>query len=414
MRRKLILHVGPHKTGTTYIQKYLYLNRHILLKHGWDYPRPIELNPNVDHYGHIKLGFDESQILYYLSNSKSENIIFSSENLYILDENKMHKLFEAIIDAEFEKIIIVIFVRNPIDRIYSNIKELIKEGWTYTIPEFLSIYLLNPIVRPETNYTIFLDKIKKIISENVEIIIVDYEYFSKTSLLTPLIEIMKIPVNNLILKDEFVNKSLEIEFVEILRFLNAKCKEFGVDPHGYKVFSTVREFLKFDNEFKEIIEKLQNAMVAYKEIMTIGSFIPSALENILVKKYSNAFYKNIHTSWDKFIQIEFISQEWLLNKKLLDTLDILFQKIVTSLKKKPNEIKIQSIIENDLRKIVYIKIDFIESLFTVQVSSTDILITYLPDNQEWNLLCIAPKDTTSIPLVIKYLDGSEEKIEVKI
>ena len=54
-----------------------------------------------------------------------------------------------------------------------------------------------------------------------------------------------------------------------------------------------------------------------------------------------------------------------------------------------------------------------EALFT-QTDITDILITYIPDNHDWNLICIAPKDTTSIPLVIKYLDGSEEKIEVKI
>jgi len=79
--------------------------------------------------------------------------------------------------------------------------------------------------------------------------------------------------------------------------------------------------------------------------------------------------------------------------------------------------EIRQILTLGSKKLIYIYLTVTkpasEALFT-QTDITDILITYLPDNQEWNLLCIAPKDTTSIPLVIKYLDGSEEKIEVKI
>jgi hypothetical protein len=323
--KKLILHVGPHKTGTTYIQKYLYLNRNVLFEYGWDYPEPIELEPEVGHFGHIKLGIDESQISFYLSNSKSERIIFSSENLYIIEENKMDKLFKTITDAGFEKVIVVFYARHPVKRFYSFIKELIKGGWHYTIPEFLCIYLMAPFKRESLNYTIFLDNIKRF---NPEIVIVDYEYFSKISLLTPLVEIMGIPIGSLNLKMEIVNKGIKDEFAEILRYLNLKCKAFGIFPHGYKMFNAVRKVLSSNDKLKEKINELQDVLSQYKKSITVGSFIPSALEHIFINNYSNCFYKRIHESWSKEIEISYITEEWMFNKNLLKIVDNLYKNCV--------------------------------------------------------------------------------------
>ena len=41
MRRRLILHIGPHKTGTSALQRHLALNRRALAARGVAYPRPI-------------------------------------------------------------------------------------------------------------------------------------------------------------------------------------------------------------------------------------------------------------------------------------------------------------------------------------------------------------------------------------
>jgi hypothetical protein len=79
--------------------------------------------------------------------------------------------------------------------------------------------------------------------------------------------------------------------------------------------------------------------------------------------------------------------------------------------------EIRKILTLDSEKLIYINLTVrksaSETVF-IQTDITDILITYLPKNHDYNLICIVPKDTTSIPLVIKYLDGSEEIIEVKI
>jgi hypothetical protein len=48
---KLLLHIGPQKTGSTYIQKYCFENRHHLLSLGVNYPTAGRLE-HVSPYGH--------------------------------------------------------------------------------------------------------------------------------------------------------------------------------------------------------------------------------------------------------------------------------------------------------------------------------------------------------------------------
>jgi hypothetical protein len=78
------------------------------------------------------------------------------------------------------------------------------------------------------------------------------------------------------------------------------------------------------------------------------------------------------------------------------------------------KIEIKKFVTMDSKILIYINLNVNKPISDIASIQSEILISYIPNNQEWNLLCIAPKDTTSIPFVIKYLDGSEEKIEVKI
>jgi len=64
--------------------------------------------------------------------------------------------------------------------------------------------------------------------------------------------------------------------------------------------------------------------------------------------------------------------------------------------------------------LIYINLNINQPISDIASIQSEILINYIPNNQEWNLLCIVPKDTTTKPLVIKYLDASEEKIEITI
>lgn len=81
--------------------------------------------------------------------------------------------------------------------------------------------------------------------------------------------------------------------------------------------------------------------------------------------------------------------------------------------KKPKT-EIKKLVTMTTKILIYINLNANKPISNIASIQSNILISYIPDNQEWNLLCIAPKDTASIPLVIKYLDGTEEKIKVKI
>jgi len=94
-RRVIYLHIGPHGTGTTTIQKHLIINRQMLEKHGYTYPRST-----VSALGQHQLVGDIGNFYWYqpsLGNletlkdeigSSPNNVILSSETFADIDSAK--------------------------------------------------------------------------------------------------------------------------------------------------------------------------------------------------------------------------------------------------------------------------------------------------------------------------------------
>ena len=84
VNKKIYLHIGTAKTGTTSLQKYLYENRNKLILDGFIYPEPYS-NPNKGQYknGYTFLmrlvnGEDINNILEeYIEKYPKHNIIIS-------------------------------------------------------------------------------------------------------------------------------------------------------------------------------------------------------------------------------------------------------------------------------------------------------------------------------------------------
>lgn len=114
--KKIFIHIGLPKTGTSAIQNFLYNERSELKKHGILYPESIT-SLNFDRSGKIiimknpKNFFDHNYLadiqnypiinhdLFYnklaaeiLENNNCENLILSSENLYFADDKLLSKL----------------------------------------------------------------------------------------------------------------------------------------------------------------------------------------------------------------------------------------------------------------------------------------------------------------------------------
>ncbi len=132
-KKKIYLHIGFHKTGTSALQEFLNDNREQLEKNGIFYPRSygssypgnVDLswafNPNPPKWGNVT---DENRITildYYMAQiqeTKADKIIISSEDFSLLDSNFeiIENIKEYFIDFD---VTVISYVREPVDFIFS-------------------------------------------------------------------------------------------------------------------------------------------------------------------------------------------------------------------------------------------------------------------------------------------------------
>ncbi len=149
-KRKLKLHIGPHKTGTTALQTVLGVNRQLLLSHQFQYVDRFDGNLAAhDLADLISTGSFQrvTQAMHGLLLS-GDDIVISSENFCRLNEAQIAFLCEALVNLDVE---IIYYCRSPLERLPSAWQEWIKHGYVHTFPEYLAARLLRFMVDPEIN-----------------------------------------------------------------------------------------------------------------------------------------------------------------------------------------------------------------------------------------------------------------------
>lgn len=154
---KLTLHIGLHKTGSTYIQNSLYNNYSPLLKEKLLFPKTgfVDLkerggteNTSAGHDLFVKAALSNDikfrrKILTALeneiSNTNPEHIFISAENFtnHLLGDisKETHALFNNIENTK-----ILIFLRNPYEWIESYYRDRVTSGWEFernTLKKFI-------------------------------------------------------------------------------------------------------------------------------------------------------------------------------------------------------------------------------------------------------------------------------------
>lgn len=152
--KKLFLHIGTHKTGTTAIQIFLNENKKHLSNLGLEYPDigNTETYPYNNHNIAWELSEDKrfhkkyktlSHLYDFMKNNK-KNIILSSEDFQIINfnQNKFQE-FKNIIKQNNYSLIIILFLRNQIDYFCGIYQIMLMLGIPFVSPEELSRNLLN-------------------------------------------------------------------------------------------------------------------------------------------------------------------------------------------------------------------------------------------------------------------------------
>jgi hypothetical protein len=154
-RKKLILHIGQSKTGTTSFQSFCFKNQKKLVSQGILYPiTGLKFSHHRLLAEHYKKECNDPQLIKKLKDEVESSdcpvIIISCEAFETLNKCQM----EAILNdfSEFD-ISIVCSLRDRISWVQSMYSELVKKAWfTGTFSDFISYTCIHPWIDPIINW----------------------------------------------------------------------------------------------------------------------------------------------------------------------------------------------------------------------------------------------------------------------
>ncbi|MFT4804040.1 MAG: hypothetical protein ACI9YE_001238 [Psychroserpens sp.] len=233
--KKIYLHIGLEKTGSTFIQSVLFANKEALYDGGIEYPDGLFRYENMmeltsayaDEYNLINVlrpkstaGFRKELVEYILSKTES-NIVFSSEHLSsrLQSIEQVYLLLNDLKVANHE-IIILAYVRSPKEWVISQYCQYIKSGGKATLSSYLSNNVrldtyIKKALSPASNIKMWLDT-KLISSAHIE----KYEDAKKFGLINSFKNIIGINILPLESPNNNTNPSLNNAQTELLRLFN--------------------------------------------------------------------------------------------------------------------------------------------------------------------------------------------------
>lgn len=219
--KKIVLHIGPHKTGSSYIQQMLFENAQKLEANGIYYPTK-EWASECGHH----LAAEPSEMLRFCEyinnfesiNEKFNSIIISSENFDRLSSAEI-ALFLANIKIPIH---LIYMYRNPFSVLYSHWQEEIKFGSDLPFGTFLVPHLISPSTSTIVNPSLILNKWISLINKK-SLTIIDYDLMLRSN--KNICNEFLVAAYGTDFNFEFevaeINKSLQLEDAEVLRFLNS-------------------------------------------------------------------------------------------------------------------------------------------------------------------------------------------------
>jgi hypothetical protein len=145
--KKIYVHIGMHKTGTTSIQKMMHTNARLLLAHGIYYPTIFENHSfflclmfatSPEKWGlYVRCGYTTLEkvkkinacyrklLMRELKNPKINTVIFSGEGLSFLSEEEVNN-FSRWLQQFSDNVTIICAARNPVDWYRSSVQQTLK------------------------------------------------------------------------------------------------------------------------------------------------------------------------------------------------------------------------------------------------------------------------------------------------
>jgi hypothetical protein len=157
---RLVLHMGPHKTATSYLQYNFHHNRGELLRRGWLYPQTGErvrtAHHDISDLRKTIAGDDnrltrELRAIGEVAQRQGSNILLSSEGFGLWKPRQLQRLLELLGTDDLH---VVYAIRDPLSHFYAIWAQKVKNGADESLPvryerhfsDPQRSHLLNPLV----------------------------------------------------------------------------------------------------------------------------------------------------------------------------------------------------------------------------------------------------------------------------
>ena len=292
----IFFHIGPHKTGTSYLQKKFFENAELLKEHGFTYPVDDISSglPGHHKWAHMIKGRPEKrklaaeEIATVARGSKA--LLLSSEIFSLVNETAWRELQEQLYPDH--KFIFILFLRKRSDSIYSMWQEKIKWGSKETLQEYVGTCEKDAYQNPQMNIMSILERLPCEDTDYSRIAVYDnltensidiFEFFCEKILgisgwksRTPS-------------KIGRVNASFDYAFIEVLRLLNSIYIEDSERPTD-KLRNTVFTLYSNNDEIRNKINEFRNILSGYKRDLDLSYLDTqySGFDRQLMKKYGTS------------------------------------------------------------------------------------------------------------------------------
>tara|TARA_Y100000588_G_scaffold394892_1_gene518118 strand:- start:3677 stop:4657 length:981 start_codon:yes stop_codon:yes gene_type:complete len=307
MKKRLYLHVGPHKTGTTVIQKACIDNRNLLEQSNVKYPEMY-----FNHLGHHGL-VDAIRGRKITDEDVSEiaelncDILLSSENFINLAAEGFEYFKSKFCDFTIE---VIFSWRRSSHKMYSMWQESIKQGSDVNYNTFYYKDLVKPGQSERLSQNLLIGRLVNVFGkENVHIL--DYENLSnQDKLVDAFFEIVGVEGDCIDLSNinaGIRNSALDPVSTEIIRCLNSMSIQH-LNLRG----STTRElFFAKQKQIAPYLEQLKMMLSKYQENIQVGDyFVDNHTDRVITRDFGDLiveYKKNVETK-----NITIISPNWLI------------------------------------------------------------------------------------------------------
>lgn len=314
---KIIIHIGPHKTGSTYLQEKLFLNRELLLEKGIVYPSDASWLADAGHHQVAELDqldrFIDSVNEKCLNHRDKHSLIISSENFDRWQKDHVKKF----VDSVQAPIHVVYFYRKSPSKYYSFWQEKVKHGFGLEFSNFLVEELNNPAQSKIINPSLVLDQWYWG-DPKVELSIFDYDQIQESgeNLLNVFMNGIFGSTYDLNLSSELINKSLSIDRAELLRVVN-QLHRFKGREHFLRLRNAYLKTIKSNSDTPKLFEAINTQIRSFD--MDIGFANIHGMSNNFESKYGSHFKTPI-CQLSSTYKLKLPSSSWTFgNEDLINT-----------------------------------------------------------------------------------------------